>query len=223
VSGVQIRLRYFAQARDIAGRAEETWTLPDGATLAEVRRRLPTALSGFGLAVNRRWSQDDEPLADGDEVAVLPPVSGGEAPLLTRAPIDVSELAAAVSDPGAGAIVVFVGTVRNEFQGRPTSALVYEAYEEMAEAELRALLDEAKARFPVRGVALRHRLGRLELEEASVVIAVSAAHRAEAFDAARFLIEALKVRVPIWKKEISPAGDAWQSALTGEGGNPPAR
>jgi molybdopterin synthase catalytic subunit/molybdopterin converting factor small subunit len=209
---MQIRLRYFARARELAGKADEVLEVPPGTTLAELRLRLPAGTERFGLAVNATWGDDAVVLQADDEVAVLPPVSGGAIPFLTEDPIDVAAAVAAVSDPACGGTVVFLGTVRNEFQGRPTEALVYEAYREMAEAELQHVAEAARA-AGARHVAIQHRLGRLGLTDVSVVIAVSAPHRGEAFHACERALELLKARVPIWKQEIGPTGAVWQSDL----------
>lgn len=210
---MEIRVRFFAQARALAGVEEARLELPEGATVESLRPHLPEGCRSFGIAVNERWAAEDTPLRNGDEVAVLPPVSGGSASLLTDAPIEVERLIHAVADVACGGTVLFLGTVRNEFQGRPSSAVHYEAYVPMAEQELRQIVEQAKAQFGVRHVALQHRLGTLPLGSVSVAIAVSSPHRAEAFEACRFIIESLKRRVPIWKQEIGPDGAVWQSAL----------
>ena len=150
-------------------------------------------------------------LRDGDEVALLPPVSGGSNSLISliKEPIDSASLAAQVKQGEDGAVVVFDGIVRNNTRGRRTLFLVYEAYEEMALRQMQALAEEAVAVHGVRQVAMVHRLGRLEVGETSVLIAVSSAHRAQAFEACRWLIDTLKKTVPIWKKEHFEDGAVW--------------
>jgi molybdopterin synthase catalytic subunit len=155
--------------------------------------------------------------SESSESATGPAPRTGGGRFLTRAPIAVQALVQAVSDPSCGGVVVFLGTVRNEFLGVPSVAVEYHAYEEMAELELARIVREAEEEHGARHVALQHRLGRLELEEVSVAIAVSAPHRGEAFAACRHVIEALKARVPIWKKEIRSDGARWQSELQGKG------
>jgi molybdopterin synthase catalytic subunit len=129
--------------------------------------------------------------------------------LLTRAPLDRDALIAAVAHPGAGALVTFEGVVRDNARGRAVAALEYEAYEEMAEPQMRAIAAEAQRRWDIQHIAIAHRLGRLTIGEASVIIVVATPHRADAFDACRYCIDTLKATVPIWKKEIGPDGAAW--------------
>ena len=151
-------------------------------------------------------------MGDGDEVALLPPVSGGSsAPSvsLVRVPIDSASAVAAVKQGEDGAVVVFDGIVRNNTRGRRTLFLVYEAYQEMALRQMKALAEEAIGLHGVRQVAMVHRLGRLEVGETSVLIAVASAHRAQAFEACRWLIDTLKKTVPIWKKEHFEDGVIW--------------
>ena len=201
---------YFAHARDARGLASETLDLPEGTTVDALRQELAQLLgarvSSFLLARNEAYAAPTDPLRDGDEVAVIPPVSGG-APLVGAAPVDLQALVQSVSGPGQGATCVFLGTVRNEFEGRPTARLEYTAYLPMADRELAQIAQEAESAHPGSRVALYHRIGTLELEEASVGIAVSAPHRADAFAACRQVIEEIKQRVPIWKREIAPGGD----------------
>ncbi len=220
---MRIKLLYFAYARTVRGKAEEYVDLADGTTVealrAELATRLGDAVPQFQLARNAGYANPRDELQDGDEVAVIPPVSGG-LPLVGPEPVDVAGLIAAVSGPDKGAISVFLGTVRNEFEGKPTAALHYEAYNAMAERELAQIVDAAERRHGCR-VSVYHRTGTLQLEEVSVGIVAASAHRAEAFAACREVIEEIKLRVPVWKREISPDGlEAWHGEVSpGNGGS----
>ena len=173
--------------------------------------------------------QDDYRPRPGDEVAFIPPVSGGAGPshdpqwigpvTIGRAPIDVAALERAVTDPHAGAIVTFAGTTRADNAGRNVIRLEYEAYEPMALSEMRRLAREAGERWQIVRIAISHRVGLVDIGETSVAIAVSAAHRAEAFEACRFAIDRLKEVVPIWKKEHFEGGEVWIGCQTS---HPPA-
>lgn len=206
---MKVTVLYFAHARTARGQASESLELPDATTVAALRDRLAAQLGArvptFLLARNEAYAAQDDILRDGDEIAVIPPVSGG-AVLVGPEPVDANSLVQAVQSPTQGAICLFLGTVRNEFAGQPTERLEYEAYIPMAERELDAIAREAEAAFPKSRVALYHRIGTLELEEASVGIAVSSPHRADAFAACRQVIEEIKRRAPIWKREIAPGG-----------------
>ncbi len=225
---MRVRVVYFGMLRDMAGRVQETVELKEGARLAELfsdlQKRIP-GLSKFGgslaLSINYEYAPTDSPLHDGDEVALLPPVSGGADSTgdgsqgtarhsrIVREPINSAQLASDVKAPEDGAVVVFDGIVRNHSRGRRTQYLEYSAYEPMAAAELEKLAQAALANYPVREVRIVHRLGRLEIGETSVLIVVSSAHRAAAFDAARWIIDTLKKTVPIWKKEFFEDGAVW--------------
>ncbi len=149
-------------------------------------------------------------LADGDEVAFLPPVAGGAGRcVLSEAPLDPAAVVARVSGPNAGGLVTFSGAVRDHARGQRIRHLEYEAYPGMAEREMEKVCDEAEKRWPGVRVAIAHRVGRLEIGDLAVVVAVAAPHRAEAFEAARFAIDTLKETVPIWKKEFAESGDYW--------------
>jgi molybdopterin synthase catalytic subunit len=163
---------------------------------------------GLLYAVNREYVQAGHALVDGDEVALIPPVSGGSF-LLVDAPLDVAAVLREVEDAEAGAIASFVGTVRRSSRDRDVLHLEYEAYEEMAEPMLAGLGAELTHRHGLCGVAIHHRLGRVEIGEASVVIAVSAPHRSAALDACREAIETLKTSIPLWKKEVYAGGEEW--------------
>jgi molybdopterin synthase catalytic subunit len=171
--------------------------------------------SALAVAVNREYAAASAVLHEGDEVALLPPVSGGAsermAPVvgLVRKPIDRDALVASLKQPADGAVVVFDGIVRDNTRGRKTLYLDYEAYEEMALAEMLKLASEAGERFAIDRVGVVHRLGRLEIGESSIVIVVTSAHRGAAFDACRWLIDTLKRTVPVWKKEHFADGAVW--------------
>ena len=203
--------------------AASTLELQDGATVADLLVRLGPAapLRGIAVSVNAEYAPAAHVLRDGDEVGLLPPVSGGstasaagdpDEPVtvaLTRAPIHAETLVYAAKRGEDGAVVVFDGIVRNHTRSRQTLYLDYEAYEEMALKQMDSLAREAVARFGVRHVTLVHRLGRLNVGETSVLIVVASAHRAPAFDACRWLIDTLKKTVPIWKKETFVDGSVW--------------
>lgn len=217
---MRVKVLFFGALREIAGTAEETAEVPEGASLgtlfSDYRRRFPrldAMASSIVLARNEEFATPAAALADGDEVAFLPPVSGGSQTCslaeLTRRPIDTEALKRRVRRDEDGALVVFDGVARNNTKGRPTRFLEYEAYEPMALRELEKLAAEIAAREGVGNVAIVHRLGRLEIGEASVVIAVSAPHRRAAFEAALEAINRLKRTVPIWKKEYFEDGEVW--------------
>jgi MoaE-MoaD fusion protein len=223
---MRVQLLYFGGLKDLAGREKETLELPDQATVGDLlercRARMPDLqdyLGKIAVAVNQEYATRSLPLHEADEVALIPPVSGGaDSPAtaepvvhtrLTRDPIDVPGLAEALKHGADGAVVVFEGTVRNQTRGRRTLYLEYEAYEGMAQKQLEELAQQALDRFPVRDVRVVHRLGRLEIGETSVAIVVASAHRAAAFDACRWLIDTLKRTVPIWKKEYFQDGAVW--------------
>jgi molybdopterin synthase catalytic subunit len=172
----------------------------------------------MACSINQEYAQGSAVLKDGDEVGLLPPVSGGKAKLeelrsehcaIVREPIDVSEIKQALEHPEDGAALFFDGVVRNNTRGRRTLYLDYEAYESMALSEMERLSQAALERFKVRNVRLVHRLGRLQIGETSVLIGVASAHRSAAFEACRWLIDTLKKTVPIWKKEYFEDGAVW--------------
>jgi molybdopterin synthase catalytic subunit len=205
---VRVTVRLFAGLRERAGRSR--LELEDVARVSDVWARLELGDEPAGLlyAVNREYVERDQELADGDEVALIPPVSGGSFALVD-APLDVAAVLREVEDPAAGAVASFVGTVRNHSRGRDVTYLEYEAFEEMAEPMLARLGDELTQRHGLCAVSIHHRLGRVEIGEASVVIAVSAPHRSAALDACREGIEALKSTIPLWKKEVYAGGEEW--------------
>jgi MoaE-MoaD fusion protein len=200
-----------------------TLDLPEGATVARLLDHLATKGSSIpantwasiAVSVNAEYARPAHILRDGDEVGLLPPVSGGIVAdnflvlALTREPIDAQKLIASAKEGQDGAVVVFDGIVRNHTRGRQTLHLDYEAYEEMALRQMNELASEARTRFEVRHVTIVHRLGRLAVGETSVLIVVASAHRAQAYEASRFLIDTLKKTVPIWKKETFVDGAVW--------------
>ena len=215
---MRVTLRYFAIVRETLGRAEEEREVPAGTTagglfdlLAAEEPRLGGMKRATMVMVNQEYASADQPLAEGDEVALIPPVSGGVGPrfLVTAEPLDARAVEALVADPAAGATVTFTGTVRDHARGRGVTALDYEAYAPAAEKMLARVAAEIAARWGIERVAIHHRTGELQPGEASVVIAVAAAHRGEAFDACRHAIERLKQIVPIWKKEHYADGAVW--------------
>jgi molybdopterin synthase catalytic subunit len=210
-----VEILYFAAARDAAGLPRETLAEAP-ATVADLRRALVAArpalariLTRCRIAVDREFVGDDAPLRDGAEVAVVPPVSGGEGLFaVVDRPLRLAEVVEAVAVPGLGGIVTFTGAVRGESRGRRVLRLEYEAYRPMAEAKL-AEIGEAIAREHGAAVAIVHRVGPLEPGEAAVVIACAAPHRAEAFRACEAAIERLKHDAPIWKREVYEDGSEW--------------
>lgn len=208
---MQVEVLLFAGAADAAGTRRLTRELPEGSCvgdLAAVLRDHP-GLAGYldsaAWAVNEEYAKADAALADGDVVAVIPPVSGG-AGHLTTAPVDVGALLATVADGDHGGTTLFLGTVREHTDDAVTRAIEYEAYEPMADKEIGNVLAAAAARWPEARLAAVHRLGHLDVGDVSVAVAASAPHRQEAFAACRFVIDGIKATVPVWKKEIAPDG-----------------
>jgi molybdopterin synthase catalytic subunit len=237
---MRVQVIPFGVLKDWLGASATSLELPDGASVAvllqHLRTQLPSGagkeiLASIAVSVNAEYAHAAHILHDGDEVGLLPPVSGGTARsekpaptanslgmsnagenvtvALTRDRIDAEKTVAAAKSAGDGAVVVFDGIVRNHTRGRPTLHLDYEAYEEMALRQMRELGLKARERFGVRQVTMLHRLGRLEIGETSVLIVVASAHRSAAFEACRWLIDTLKQTVPIWKKETFVDGAVW--------------
>jgi len=207
---MQVVIRLFAGLREHTGISRRQLELDDGAVVGDVWGALELGDEPPGLlyAVNRSYADRDQPLVDGDEVALIPPVSGG-AFRLTQGPVNLTSVVVEVVDEKAGAIATFLGTVRAQSRGRDVVALEYEAYEEMAEEVMAEIADELRSRYELCKVAMSHRLGRVEVGETSVAIAVSAPHRQDALAACADTIEALKARVPLWKKELYVGGEEW--------------
>jgi molybdopterin synthase catalytic subunit len=203
-------VRLFAGLRERAGMDRRELELDDAAAVEDVWAALDLGEQPDGLlyAVNRTYADRDQQLAEGDEVALIPPVSGG-AFRLTHGPVNLTSVVIEVVDERAGAIATFLGTVRSHSRGRDVLALEYEAYEEMAEEVMAGIADEVQARYDLCKVAMSHRLGRVEVGETSVAIAVSAPHRQDALAACADAIEALKSQVPLWKKELYVGGEEW--------------
>lgn len=225
---MRVRVLFFGQLKDIVGVAEDFAELSEGARVEDLferyGRRFPK-LSDFrpsiAASVNQQYAEWRAPLTTGDEVAFLPPVSGGQQAAvaddifqLVRDPIRPRELVESLKAPEDGAVVVFDGFVRNNFRGRRTLHLEYEAYEPMAISKMREIGAQIRAKYPVHRLAIVHRLGRLGIGETSVLIAVSSPHRSAAFDACRYAIDTLKRAVPIWKKEYFAGGAVWAEGET---------
>lgn len=216
----QVRVELFGRAASQAGERELTVEVPDRSTLRDVADRLVERFPGLDWipkvcrpARNLEYVQWSDPVSDGDEVSFIPPVSGGsqaDAVLIevTERPLEPDSLVRFVEGPGMGAVVTFSGNVRDHSRGRRVEYLEYDAYRPMAERQMREIAEEAVRRWKCR-IAIQHRVGRLEIGEASVLIAAACAHRGDAFDACRFAIDTLKVQVPIWKREVWEGGEAW--------------
>src|SRR5664280_2606987 len=229
---MQVRVLYLGMLRDLAGRERELVQLSDGARLsdlyAELQQRIPKLQdfrNAIALSINYEYSDGAAVLQDNDEVALIPPVSGGKAdedataeiplPLISEhsrlvgEPIKTAAIVAAIKHPEDGAVAVFDGIVRNHSRGRRTLYLDYTAYGPMALRQMEQLAQQALTSFAIRDLRIVHRLGRLQIGETSVYIVVASAHRAAAFDACRWLIDTLKKQVPVWKKEFFEDGAVW--------------
>lgn len=227
---MQVRVLFFGVLKDLAGRSSDLLSLEENARAGDVISHYQQTLalnkqifSSIAISVNQQYARPEMKLKSGDEIALLPPVSGGTAEtrrsphskeaiaraFITRAIIDTAGAVATIKHPDDGAAIVFEGIVRNNTRGRRTLFLDYEAYEEMAVKEMESLVARALDQFPIRDALIIHRLGRIEIGETSVLITVASAHRAAAFDACRWLIDALKRTVPIWKKEHFEDGAIW--------------
>ena len=226
---MRVGVRLFARYREAAGRDRLEIDLPEGGTVEtawsavvdrypQLRPYRPYTL----FAIGNDYVEAGHPLKPSDDLCLFPPVSGGSGGDISRGadggdvyrvvaePLSPDAIAVQVDDPGAGGIAIFSGVVRNETGGRPVKFLEYEAHAPMAEAKMREIGEAVRARWPgVKRVALLHRIGRLEIGESSVLIAVSSAHRGEAFEACRYAIDTLKQTVPVWKKEYFEDGEVW--------------
>lgn len=222
---MKIRVRLWGGLTDVCGFHEEVLDVDPDATAADVRGLLEARAPGLSrfrtitrLAVNADIATGQTPLADGDELSLLPPVAGGQEDASTGAPdliglrsgpLDPAEAIAAVTGPDSGGIGVFIGTVRRVNEGHAVQAIDYSAFADMAEPTMRAVVAEARARWPLDRVALLHSVGRLAVGDASVAVAVSSMHRAEALEACRYIINQVKDRAAIWKQEFGPDGTRW--------------
>ena len=207
---MRVTVRLFAGLREHAGTGRRDIDLGDGARVEDVWPALELGDEPAGLvfAVNRAYVERGQALTEGDEVALIPPVSGG-AFRLTEDPIDLAAVVAEVEDERAGANATFVGTVRAQSRGRQVVRLEYEAYEGMAENVMADLAGQLRERYDLCAIAITHRVGVCEIGEASVVIAVSAPHRQDALAACKDAIDTLKETVPLWKKEVYEGGEEW--------------
>ncbi len=218
---MNVRVVLFAKPRELVGKPNIDLALPTGATAADAWAQLSSRYDlgplprSFRCAVNSEYAGWEDALKDGDELAVIPPVSGGAVGAgrtliaLREVPIDAAIIGRSIRSDRDGALITFEGVVREASRGRTVKALVYEAYGAMAQRQMEQLADQARGRWPISDLAIVHRLGHLAVGEVSVVIAVAAPHRGEAFDACEWLIDELKRSVPIWKKEIYTEGEAW--------------
>jgi molybdopterin synthase catalytic subunit/molybdopterin converting factor small subunit len=218
---MKVQVRLFARYREAAGHDRVDLELPEDGTAQTawdaVSKRFPVLLPyrPFTLfALHDDYVAPDHPLRDGDELCLFPPVSGGAPDMdriqVTTEPLSERAVVDAVGDAGAGAIVLFSGVVRDQTAGRRVKFLEYEAHAPMAEAKMREIAMAVHARWPdVARVAIIHRVGRLEIGESSVMIAVSSPHRRQAFEACHFAIDTLKETVPVWKKEYFEDGEVW--------------
>src|ERR1051325_1862770 len=216
---VKITLLLFGQARELVGAASLEIEVARPATVASAfaaliadHPKLAALERSLLFAVNEDYARREQPLSDGDQLAVLPPVSGGAGDdicEITRAPIDIADLRARLLAGESGAVVIFDGVARNNTKGRRTRFLEYEGYEAMALKTMAQIISEAHEKWPINRVGIIHRLGRIEISESSVVILVTSAHRRVAFEACHYAIDRLKKIVPIWKKEYFEDGEVW--------------
>jgi molybdopterin synthase catalytic subunit len=214
---MQIRVKLFGALREAAGTPDLALALPEGSRVGDVWGQLVAdhpSIEPFkgklAVSLNFEISNSEADLSDGDEVAFLPPVSGGAGSCsLTEEPIDVGAVVGRVTGPGMGGIVTFLGTVRDHARGKEIRHLEYESYAGMAEREMEKIVNQAAERWPGVRVAIAHRAGHLKIGDIAVAIVAAAAHRGDAFEACRFAIDTLKETVPIWKKEFATDGEYW--------------
>ncbi len=225
---MRVQVLLFALFREQAGQARITLELPEGATVAEAKALLeqqyPLKLSGGVAAINERLAQASDRLEDGDELAFLPPVSGGNGQTeaqerfgLTYQTLEVQPWVDWAAQGPYGAVVSFLGTTRSPNKGQAVTHLEYEAYPSMAEKVMQQIISEMRARWTLGRVALWHRLGQVKPTEGSILIVVSSVHRPEAFEACRYCIERVKQILPVWKKEFLPDGSYWVEGQAPEG------
>lgn len=224
---MRVRVLFFGQLKDVVGRPSEDLELPDGSTLETAFERYASQFprvremaDSIAVARNQEFADLRAALEDGDEVAFMPPVSGGAGPLaessdpngyyaVTAEPIDARALVVRMQGPDDGAVITFEGVVRNNSKGRATRYLDYECYTPLALKQMQAIGRAALERHQVHRVAVVHRVGRLEIGEASIVIVVASGHRRAAYDASLEIINTVKTRVPVWKKEYFEDGEVW--------------
>lgn len=213
---IQVTIKYFAMMRERLGIEEEILELQDGSTLGDVRRQIASTIGEISPLldrsmpmVNQEYADPELILHDGDEIAFIPPVSGGNHVHVHTGELDQSAITSRVQHPAAGAVVTFEGVVRDNARGKTVTELDYEAYDAAAERQLQHIIDEMHERWSLHGVAIEHRTGLLKIGETSVIIAVSSTHRENAFQAAAYAIARIKEIVPIWKKEFYEDGDQW--------------
>ncbi|WP_018464987.1 molybdenum cofactor biosynthesis protein [Calidithermus timidus] len=228
---MRVEVHFFALFREQAGTRKTTLELSEGATVRDAQRVLESRFPGLSLAqglaaVNQELRPPEHPLANGDELAFLPPVSGGSAANvqgtrdswgLSEAPLELQRWVDWASAPPYGAVVSFLGTTRSPNKGREVAYLEYEAYAGMAERVMQRIIAEMRERWVLGRVALWHRTGRVDPAEASILIVVSSPHRLEGFEACRYAIERVKQILPVWKKEFSPDGSHWVEGFAPEG------
>jgi molybdopterin synthase catalytic subunit len=214
---MRVRLLLFAGLREAVGKKDLLLELEKDASLEELMKRveaqLPVVARYRGrllVSLNAKRVPMDTTVQDGDEVALLPPMSGGSGrPWLQAAPLSMDTLLQEVRDAECGGVVTFTGVVRSHSRGQQIDHLEYESYVPMAEQEMRAIFEQVRQRWPRVRLAMAHRVGRLEIGDAAVMIAAAAPHRGDAFEACRFVIDTLKQTVPIWKKEFAEDGACW--------------
>lgn len=217
---IKVTLKLFGSLREALGESTRVVELAAGARVVDLRAWLAARSelverlgSRLAASVNLEIAEPERVLRDGDEVAFLPPVAGGDGATgrctISERPLDEAEVARRVEGADAGGVVAFVGRVRDHARGHEIEHLVYEAYPEMAVREMDKIVDEAAQQWPGTRVAIAHRVGRLEIGDAAVVVVAASAHRDAAFLACRFAIDTLKARVPIWKREVATDGAYW--------------
>lgn len=222
---MKVSVRLFAGLHDIVGQREVVLELVDGATVADLRNQLGSRypavvpfMSTLVCAVNEEYVNNEYRLSPSDQVALIPPVSGGSSREdetdaahfeVTEDPLDPQRLAELVRHDESGAVALFYGVVRNQSRGRRVLYLEYDAYPSMALKKMREVADEARCRWEITDIAINHRTGRLKIGETSLLVAVSAAHRKEAFEACHYAVDRIKEVVPVWKKEVWEGGESW--------------
>jgi molybdopterin converting factor subunit 1 len=223
---VRVSVRLFAGLHDLVGQREVNLELADGATVADLRDQLASRypavvpfMNTLVCAVNEEYVSSEHRLSPGDQVALIPPVSGGSSAggrntaagrfRVTEEPLDPQRLVDLVRRDESGAVALFYGVVRNNSRGRRVLYLEYDAYPSMAVKKMRQVAAEVRSRWDITDVAISHRIGRLEIGETSLLVAVSAPHRREAFEACHYAVDRIKEIVPVWKKEVWEGGESW--------------